>query len=251
MSDMLEKNSIDSAPDMPGLLVSVRDEKEALIAVECDVDVIDIKDPANGPLGAASLETVKLISEVVPANATLSAALGESIELDPNAFQFKHAFWRRCSFVKIGLANLQNTDWCSRLNAQFDLLPSSCKRVLVCYADWEQANAPSPQQLIGSADGIKADVVLFDTYVKDGSTLFDHLSVAVLKELLDSARARQLLAVIAGGLSLAEFPDAVSIRPDFIAVRGAACSGTRSDSISRDAILNLKRALKASFDLVN
>ena len=38
---------------MTRVLVSVRDALEARIALDCGVDLIDVKEPLRGPLGAA------------------------------------------------------------------------------------------------------------------------------------------------------------------------------------------------------
>ena len=41
-----------------GLLVSVRSAEEAITAVKAGADLIDVKEPARGPLGMAEAEVV-------------------------------------------------------------------------------------------------------------------------------------------------------------------------------------------------
>ena len=50
---------------MTGLLVSVRDSSEAQAALKGGVDLIDIKEPRAGALGAASVGTWRKIADVV------------------------------------------------------------------------------------------------------------------------------------------------------------------------------------------
>lgn len=66
---------------MARLLVSVRSLVEARLAVAAGVDLVDIKEPARGSLGAASLVTIRSIVEALADRAPLSCALGELIDV--------------------------------------------------------------------------------------------------------------------------------------------------------------------------
>ncbi|OYV19732.1 MAG: hypothetical protein CG441_670, partial [Methylococcaceae bacterium NSM2-1] len=46
---------------MTGMLASVNSLAEALLALSADVDIIDLKQPALGALGALDIDTVKQI----------------------------------------------------------------------------------------------------------------------------------------------------------------------------------------------
>ena len=60
---------------MTGLLVSVRDAEEARHAADAGADLIDIKEPLAGPLGAAAPETIAEIVHVVAGRCPISVAL--------------------------------------------------------------------------------------------------------------------------------------------------------------------------------
>ena len=62
---------------MTGLLVSVRSAAEARAALLGGADLIDVKEPLRGSLGAADADRLREISEVVSGQLTLSAAWGE------------------------------------------------------------------------------------------------------------------------------------------------------------------------------
>ena len=84
------------------LLVSVRTPDEATAAVHGGADLIDVKDPPRGPLGAAHHETVAAVLSAVNGAVPVSAALGE---WTPNAVTEAH--WHLqlpLAYLKWGLA---------------------------------------------------------------------------------------------------------------------------------------------------
>ena len=63
---------------MHGLLVSVRDAREASAAVAGGADIIDAKEPALGPLAPVSPATLQSICAAVPLTIRFSVALGDA-----------------------------------------------------------------------------------------------------------------------------------------------------------------------------
>ena len=78
---------------MTRLLVSVRSLDEARVALEAGVDLIDLKEPARGPLGAVDLEVVEAVSQFVASRVPTSTALGELIDWNPSTAAGLHAAW--------------------------------------------------------------------------------------------------------------------------------------------------------------
>ena len=62
---------------MPKLLLSVRSAHEANLALETGVDLIDIKEPSAGALGAASPQVIEEIVRLVNRRVPTSVACGE------------------------------------------------------------------------------------------------------------------------------------------------------------------------------
>ena len=97
----------------PRLLVSVRSPAEARAAIEGGADIIDVKDPANGALGMASMDTIHAIADEVRSNENeanhslgMSVALGELKE-DPKLTSWQNVLGALPStvrYVKIGLS---------------------------------------------------------------------------------------------------------------------------------------------------
>src|SRR5439155_14076862 len=86
---------------MTKLLISVRSAMEAEMALAGGADVIDIKEPRRGALGAADSRVWRAVRKVIGPRAVLSLALGEL--LDDSIFDNAKAA-ADFSFAKIGLA---------------------------------------------------------------------------------------------------------------------------------------------------
>src|SRR5688500_14284157 len=83
-----------------GLLVGVRSGEEAALALAGGADVIDVKEPRRGALGAADAEVWNEVAEEVRGRAMTSAALGELLS---EGVERRAASARSLDFVKIGL----------------------------------------------------------------------------------------------------------------------------------------------------
>ena len=126
---------------MTGLLVSVRDLNEARIALAAGVDLIDVKEPSRGSLGAASAEDWRSVVEFVAGRRPVSLALGELAEgIDPERLPSAAG----ASFAKVGLADMRgDTGWPQCWRAVVENLPAGTRSVAVAYADWQSAGAPT------------------------------------------------------------------------------------------------------------
>src|SRR5262245_3594654 len=127
---------------MTRLLVSVRSAAEAGIALAGGADVIDIKEPSRGPLGAADPQSWSEVLHAVGGRAMVSAALGELQDAGVTKLAASASGLR---FAKIGLAGCHtHSGWLSRWQRVIGQLPPAVLPVPVAYADWPGAAAPSP-----------------------------------------------------------------------------------------------------------
>ena len=62
---------------MSGLLASVRSTAEASLAAKHGADIIDLKDPGSGALGALPVNTVRTIVQVLDGVRPVSATIGD------------------------------------------------------------------------------------------------------------------------------------------------------------------------------
>ncbi len=217
---------------MSKLLVSVRNATEARIAADAGVDLIDVKEPARGALGAADAHVWNEVVDALCGTVPVSVALGELLDLaEPLAPQSLAGI----QFAKCGFANCANVPGCfDTWNEMVEEFPSHVSPVAVIYADWQNAAAPSPDEIL--AHTARAAAVLIDTYAKDGNHLFDALSDVELSAIVAKCRDREQTVVLAGSLRGQLVERALQLQPDFVAVRGAVCQGDRSAEMGRDLV---------------
>lgn len=218
---------------MTGLLVSVRNAEEAAIALAAGVDVIDVKEPARGSLGAASADVVESVVELVEGRATVSAACGELRDLDVAACSLP----RGLALAKAALAGCREmADWRGRWLAWAGALLGETRPVAVVYADSEIARSPPWEDVVALAASAGTPYVLVDTFDKSAGTLFDHWSERTLRACAGEVRQARMGLVLAGSLAGDAIARACEFEPDYVAVRGAACRGGREGPLDAAAV---------------
>ncbi len=214
-----------------GLLVSVRGAAEAVAALRGGADVIDVKEPRRGALGRADADAIAAVVAVVGGRRPVSAALGELAEAagaDIDGLGL--------AFVKWGLAGAA-AGWQTLLRRRAAAWPG-CTAVAVAYADWRSAAAPSVEEVLAFARQTPGGVLLIDTWQKaPRRTLLDHLSLHEVGRLRRHCREAGVRLALAGSLGPAEIEALLPLRPDWFAVRGAACAaGERDGAIAEDRV---------------
>jgi uncharacterized protein (UPF0264 family) len=234
----------------PALLVSVRNSAEAIEALAGGADVIDIKEPNKGPLGAAESETICDVIQTVGCRAPVTAAFGELTEIVARAVPSQP--WstpRGLALFKIGLAGCNELpDWRSTWQQAVTELSHgepAARPVAVAYADWRLARAPHPDEVLALACANKCPALLIDTWDKSSGNLFDHWPAAHLQTFMDRVRTHHIAVVLAGSLTGSAFELAHKLQPNLVAVRTAACEGGRNSNVRADRVRTLKFAAAA------
>lgn len=205
---------------MTKLLVSVRSASEAEAALEGGASIIDVKEPLHGSLGFAGTSAIADVIRTVRGRVPVSAAAGEVTEgsdISPKV---------NLNFVKWGLASV-GCNWrhCLLQAASGWLSNASCQPVAVAYADWRQAQSPSPQDVLDFVRINRWKTLLLDTFKKDGRTLLDWMPYDEIGEIGRRCREHGVLIALAGSLGSQEISQLLPLRPDIFAVRGAVCRG--------------------------
>src|SRR5262249_14282638 len=133
--------------------------------------------------------------------------------------------------VKWGLAGAVGIPWRARLIEQVQRLPSATTGVVAAYADAGRAGGAPLDEVADFAcsQPWPGCVLLMDTFDKtEGKrgqrrTLLDWLSLTRLGELCQRCRQAGIRIALAGSLGLEELRCLRPLRPDWLAVRGAAC----------------------------
>ena len=233
---------------MTRLLVSVRDAHEAQIAVDSGADLIDLKEPERGPLGAVDPFVAEECLRMVDGRAPVSLALGELLEFgSTDARQMPLG----AAFAKLGLAGCaEHADWQVLWAAARSQFAADTDAVAVIYADWQAAAAPSPEEVLEAiADSERAGVngyvcrpcrvVLVDTFDKSAGGLLDHWSIDDLSKFARRVRQTEMLLVLAGSLDHKAIKALLSLEPDYVGVRRAACVGGRNGRLDASQVRRL------------
>jgi hypothetical protein len=227
------------------LLVSVIDEDEVAAAVAGGADIVDVKNPREGSLGAAFPHVVRRIRELTPAGTPVSAAIGDVPDL-PGMAALAAAGAAGCAvqYVKVGLMGPPGADEARAL------LAAVCRaareqdptvRVMATgFADAVHIGAVLPQALPAAAAEAGVDGCMLDTADKRGTTLFSALSDAELEEFVARCREAGLVCALAGSLGEEHVPRLRRLAPDIVGFRGAVCGGDRVGRVDREAVRRLK-----------
>ncbi len=197
----------------PLLMTSVSDVEEAAAALLGGADVLDVKNPLEGSLGAcppAVLRAVVALRDRAAATGrrvSVSAALGDA----PN---------RAARAAAPGV-----------------------RVVAAAYAEAALLGSIEPVLLPEVAKYSGADGCLIDTAGKDGRTLFDHLDPGAVSGFVTACRGRGLLCGLAGSLGADHLPLLLELGPDVIGVRGAICEGGRNGRLDPRRLSALREAL--------
>jgi len=233
---------------MTRLLVSVRNAEEALAALRAGADLIDVKEPAKGSLGAPTTQAVEEVVATVAGEAPVSVALGELRELGGRE--------RIClpgglAFVKVGLAHCASLpDWRERWAEFVRGIPLPARPVAVIYADWEIVGAPEPNQVLVEAARLNCAAVLVDTCAKGQGTLLDYWTLDQLPAWIRAIQQEGMLAVLGGSLTLETVGPVAALGPDYVAVRGAVCRNGRTGPLDGDLVQQLARRVAGGRSMI-
>jgi uncharacterized protein (UPF0264 family) len=211
---------------MTRLLVSVRDEDEALAAAQAGADFIDLKDPSAGALGALSPKRIARIVAVLrrrhPGRA-ISAVAQDAKSVGEVA---------ACGvdYVKVGVESARALDM---------LAASAASVVPVLLADRGVDRGLVDRVLSMNAFA----AVMLDTEDKRGGSLLQKVSARELAWFVWSVQGARRLAGVAGALRLADLPGVRALGVDFAGFRSAVCAGDRADALDPARVRDLHARL--------
>lgn len=209
---------------MTGLLASVSDLGEMRLARNGRADVVDLKQPAFGALGAwsadALVSAVQFWSAWPHPRPLLSATVGDQ----PMVPALIRAAVERVAetgvpVIKIGLFASAHTLECIEA-----LAPIAARKRLVAVLFADQEPDMSLLPALGRAGFLGA---MLDTADKKSGRLTEHLDALTLGQFVGEARRNGLMTGLAGSLSLADITPLKAVGADYLGFRGAICSGGR------------------------
>lgn len=227
------------------LLISVKSVDEVEDAVEGGADIIDVKDPSDGSLGLPDLSVVKEVIDAVRSlgDKEISMALGD-VDKENKALKYT-AFVGgvlNVDYIKVGVAvnDFDTAMKIARNVADTVSIFPKLRIVLVGYADYLHTQSIEPLKVVDVAIKTEAEGVMIDTLRKGKSSTFDVLSLEYLRKFAEKAHGANLFAAIAGSIRIEHIPLCIKLEFDVVGVRGAVCTGGRSEKISRELVKRFK-----------
>ena len=227
------------------LLVSPINTEEAIAALKGGADIIDVKNPKEGSLGANFPWMIRAVKDAIESKKPVSATIGDfNYKPGTASLAALGAATAGAEYVKVGLYDIQTVD--QTLDMLTNIVRSvkdydpSKKVVASGYSDYERINSISPLLLpaIGAKAGV--DVVMMDTGIKDGRTTFEFMTEDELTTFVNTAHDLGLDTAIAGSIKFEDLPAIKRIQPGIIGIRGMVCGGDRNTSIKEELVAKLK-----------
>jgi (5-formylfuran-3-yl)methyl phosphate synthase len=220
-------------------LASIASVEELPAALDGGADLIDVKDPSSGALGAADLATIRAIVTEVAGRKPVSATLGDlPMQPEPLVSAARRTAGAGVDFVKAGIFANGDAEAC--IAALGAVAVEGARLVAVLFAD----GAPDFTLLDRIAAAGFAGAML-DTAEKRDGALPDHLPPERLRAFVQRARSLGLMTGLAGSLRLEHVAPLAALGPDYLGFRGALCAGGRADRIEAARVRQVRQALDA------
>ena len=232
---------------MTGMLISVMNLEEATLAIQYSPDILDMKNPIQGALGALSVPEVAEIVAFVNRRTVTSATIGD-LPMDPDHLvpAVEAMAESGVDIVKVGFFQQGNLISCIKALSHFK--PRGVHIVAVMMADQLQdLSLIRPMSEAGFLG------VMLDTAQKTGQSLTDYMSLLDIAEFVRVSGAVGLKTGLAGSLQSAHVPVLTSLMPDYLGFRGAVCAqGSRTIGLDKFKIDALSELLqKCNNSMIN
>lgn len=215
---------------MTGMLASVTDAAEAEIVISGGADIIDLKDPTSGALGALPIEVIRQTVAAIAGRRETSAVCGD-LPMAPETIRARaeETAATGADYVKVGFFPSEKAAACAEALAP---LGQRTKLIAVLFADQE----PDFGLLeVFARHGFHGAMV--DTADKTDGRLLDHLPPERIPAFVDRARAAGLKVGLSGSLEAPDIPRLLPFAPDFLGFRRALCGrAQRTGSLDADAV---------------
>jgi (5-formylfuran-3-yl)methyl phosphate synthase len=218
-------------------LASVRDPAEAELALAASADIIDLKDPGHGALGALAPDIIAACVTQVGNRAPVSATIGDlPLKGDAVRKAVLDTAAVGVDYVKVGL--FPGSD-AARGLARLKPASARIRLIVVLFAD-----ALPNFDAVALAAKIGAHGVMFDTMGKGTGSLTDHLSYMALAGHIAAAKAEGLVVGLAGSLTARHVPSLLALAPDLLGFRGALCqAGARARTLDEERLASIRDSI--------
>jgi uncharacterized protein (UPF0264 family) len=221
---------------------------EAKAALKGGADILDVKNPEEGSLGANFPWAIKEVVQLAGGKIPVSATIGD-LDYKPGTASLAAlgAAFSGADYIKAGLLGIKTSEQAENMLTKIvrsvkDYSPEK-KVVASAYSDFNRVGSISPMLLPKVAKNCGADVVMVDTAIKDGRSTFEFMNEQELDEFISAGVKLGLDVAIAGTIGFKDLDLLKRLSPSIIGVRGIVCGGDRKSSIKPELVTKLKLAI--------
>jgi len=200
------------------MLASVRSLDEALSALDSGADLIDLKEPSRGALGALDHAAVRICVQAIGGRRPVSATIGDVPSMEPSAVRdaVECMAATGVDLIKIGFFFHPHASDCV---SALSRLAREVRLVAVLFAD-----APYDAELIDLLARRVFSGAMLDTAQKNGKTLRDWRTMRELGKFVKHVQDLGLLSGLAGSLRSNDIVPLLELAPDYLGFRTALCA---------------------------
>lgn len=224
---------------MTDFLASVKTVQEAILAEQSGVDIIDLKNPDDGALGALPPDRIINILKTLDRSTKTSATIGD-LPFDPRIVipAVLQTTKTSVDYIKIGLFPVENFNHCL-VELKTAIIQYKLKLIAVVFADKNIEDG-----LLNAIASAGFHGVMLDTADKSSGSLGSLLSDATLDRFLQQARQLGLFCGLAGSLRIEDIPRLIHKQPDYLGFRSALCeAGQRTAGIHQNRIKTVRNSI--------
>ncbi|PCJ32590.1 MAG: hypothetical protein COA90_02815 [Gammaproteobacteria bacterium] len=217
-------------------LASVQSAEEARLLLSSLPDILDVKDPSKGALGALNVDKVEEIVGIIDDKCLTSATIGD-LAMDSEIIGEKMGEMAKTgvSYVKIGLFPDPSIEQCL-IDLEKTVKSLNVPVIAVIFAD-----KPLNVDYLPLLNKSGFEGVMIDTAIKNGKCLLDNISTSELSLFVSEVKSKSMLCGLAGALKLEDIKPLQALGADYLGFRSALClKRTRTASLQ----LNLAKQVQ-------
>jgi uncharacterized protein (UPF0264 family) len=214
---------------------------EAEIAISGGADILDLKDPSRGALGALASTTVSACVAGIARRRIVSATAGD-LPMEPEAVTgaVRRLAALGVDIVKIGIFPEGDARAC--VAALTGDARRGTRLVAVMFADHAPDFSLLPRLRHSGFVG-----AMLDTAGKTSGGLRQHLTTDVLSDFVATTRELGLMSGLAGSLQVEDISPLAALSPDYLGFRGGICDSGRQSALNAERLC----AVRSAIDRVN
>jgi len=216
---------------MTGMLASVCNIDEVQLILQTSVDIIDLKNPKQGALGALPVELVTEIVQLINKQKPVSATVGDLPMQAELVFNAVSAMANTgVDYIKIGF--FPEGDWQATLDKLSQITEQGQQLIAVLFADTKL-----DFNIIQSIKAAGFSGVMIDTIDKSKGSLLDIMSTSTIEKFVTASKSAELLCGLAGSLKQTDIASLLPLNADYLGFRGALCQQhNRTTQIDKQAV---------------